>query len=54
MPQIIKSIGKFTPQYWVINSMDTGALFSNAMILILMAAAVFTAGSFRIRSFVNK
>lgn len=54
MPQIIKSIGKFTPQYWVINSMDTGALFPNAMILILMAVAVFTAGSFRIRSFVNK
>ncbi|MPM36080.1 hypothetical protein SDC9_82675 [bioreactor metagenome] len=54
MPQIIKSIGKFTPQYWVINSIDTGVLFPNAMILILMAVAVFTAGSFRIRSFVNK
>lgn len=54
MPQIIKSIGKFTPQYWVINSMNTGTLFPNAIILILMAAAVFTAGSFRIRSFVNK
>lgn len=54
MPSIVKTLGKFTPQYWALTSIDTSVLFPNAIILLLMALAIFTAGSFKLRTFANK
>jgi ABC-2 type transport system permease protein len=51
---IVANLSRFTPQYWVMNSIDTSALFPNCFILILMALVLFTAGNYKIRGFVNR
>lgn len=51
---IVKSMAKFTPHYWAINSIENARLFPNSLIMLLMAAAMFTAGSIRARNFLGK
>ena len=51
---IVENLTKFAPQYWAMKSIDSSVLFPNGIILILMALALFTAGNFRVRNFVNR
>jgi len=51
---IVENLTKFAPQYWAMKSIDSSVLFPNGIILVLMAIALFTAGNFRVRNFVNR
>ena len=51
---LVQNLSRFTPQYWVMNSIDTSAVFPNCFILLLMALVLFTAGNYKIRSFINR
>ncbi len=42
------------PQYWLMDSIENTKLFPNTLVLILMILALFTAGSYKFRDFVNK
>ncbi|AFS79612.1 hypothetical protein Curi_c26170 [Gottschalkia acidurici 9a] len=50
---IIDNIAKFMPQYWILDSLESSTLFPNSIILILMIAALFTAGNFKIKNFIK-
>lgn len=54
VPKVIINLGKFMPQYWLFDSIENTKLFPNALVVILMILALFTAGSYRFRDFVNK
>ncbi len=54
VPFVIKNIGKITPTYWLLDSVKTLNLFPNAVIVLLMIAALFSAGSYKLKSFVNR
>ncbi|WP_077369130.1 ABC transporter permease [Anaerosalibacter sp. Marseille-P3206] len=54
VPMIIKNLGKFVPQYWLLDSIDKSKLFPNTIVLLLMILALFTAGNFKFRDFVNR
>jgi hypothetical protein len=41
---------KFTPQYWAIQSINTGNIYL-AGIVVLFGIALFTAGTFKARRF---
>jgi len=51
---VVENLTKFAPQYWAMKSIDSSILFPNGIIIMLMALALFTAGSFRVRNFVNR
>ena len=51
---VVENLTKFAPQYWAMKSIDSSALFPNVIIIMLMALALFTAGNFRVRNFVNR
>ena len=53
-PQFIKNLGKFTPQYWIFDSLEKSILFPNTFIVLLMILALFTAGSYKLKDFVRK
>lgn len=53
-PWILENLAKFTPQYWMLDSLIEGSLFPNVIPPILMAIALFTGGSTKIKSFINK
>jgi ABC-2 type transport system permease protein len=52
LPKSIKMFSKFTPQYWALHSIDTGNV-GMSFIIVLFAAALFTAGTFKIRDFIE-
>lgn len=54
VPQFLKNLGKFTPQYWMFDSLEKTLLFPNVFIVLLMILALFTAGSYRLKDFVRK
>ena len=54
VPKAIINLGKFMPQYWLMDSIENTKLFPNTLVLILMILALFTAGSYKFRDFVNK
>lgn len=54
VPMVIKNLGKFVPQYWLLDSIEKSKLFPNTIVLLLMILALFTAGNFKFRDFVNK
>lgn len=54
VPQFIKNLGKFTPQYWIFDSLEKSILFPNALIVLLMILVLFTAGSYKLKDFVRK
>lgn len=54
MPWILHNLAKFTPQYWLLDSIEKASLFPNSLVLLLMALALFTAGNYKLRDFVNR
>lgn len=54
VPNFIVNLGKFMPQYWIMDSIENINLFPNVLILGLMILALFTAGSYKFKDFVNK
>ncbi|WP_132995932.1 ABC transporter permease [Sporanaerobacter acetigenes] len=54
VPMVIKNLGKFVPQYWLLDSIEKSKLFPNTIVLLLMILALFTAGNFKFRDFVNR
>lgn len=54
IPAIIVTLGKFTPFYWAMESIENSIVFPNAIVLILIALVFFTAGSIRYSSFAKK
>lgn len=54
VPSIVVNMSKFIPQYWAMKSLETGSIFPGALILILTAIVLFTAGNFRLREFSTK
>lgn len=49
--KIIINLGKFTPQYWIMDSLEKSVLFPNTFIVLLIIMALFTAGSYRLKDF---
>ena len=54
VPGVIVTLSKFTPFYWVMDSIEKSILFPNVFILILMDLAFFGAGSIKYSSFAKK
>lgn len=54
IPKIIRNLGKFTPQYWIFDSLERSILLPNAFIVLLMILALFTAGSYKLQDFAKK
>ena len=54
VPEFIKNLGKFTPQYWMFDSLEKSVIFPNVFIVLLIVLALFTAGSYRLKDFVRK
>ena len=50
-PWILLNIGKFTPQYWIFDSIKNSSIFPNIFIVILMSLVLFTAGNIKVRDF---
>jgi len=48
---ILLNIGKFTPQYWIFNSIKYSSIFPNIFIVMLMSLVLFTAGNIKVRDF---
>jgi len=42
-----------SPYHWVFESIDTGQIFPNALVIILYGLVLFTAGSFKIERLVK-
>lgn len=54
MSWVLVNLAKFTPQYWLFNSLENSKLFPNVIVLLLMTLALFTAGNFKLRNFANR
>lgn len=54
VPEFVRNLGKFTPQYWIFDSLEKSVLFPNVFIVLLIVLALFTAGSYRLKDFVRK
>ncbi|MCF6460296.1 ABC transporter permease [Clostridium sp. Cult3] len=54
VPRAIINLGKFMPQYWLLDSIENAKLFPNIVVLLLMILALFTAGNYKFRDFVNR
>lgn len=54
VPNFIKNLGKFTPQYWIFDSLEKSIIFPNVFIVLLMVLALFSAGSYKLKDFVRK
>lgn len=51
VPEFILNLGKFTPQYWIFNSLEKSVLFPNIFIVLLITTVLFTAGSYKLKDF---
>lgn len=54
VPRFITNMGKFTPQYWIFDSLERSVFFPNTIIVALMVLALFSAGSYKLKDFVQK
>ncbi len=54
VPQFVSNLGKFTPQYWIFDSLEKSVFFPNTFIVALMVLALFSAGSYKLKDFVRK
>ncbi|UTC63946.1 ABC transporter permease [Treponema sp. OMZ 788] len=54
IPPVFKNISMFSPLYWLMEMIDKEKLFPNILIVWAMSAAIFTAGSWRIKEFNNE
>ena len=52
LPKGIRVFSKFTPQYWALQSIDTGNVWLS-FIVVLFALALFTAGTFKTKNFID-
>lgn len=53
IPWPLANLAKFTPQYWLLDSLYKGKLFPNVFALLLMVIVLFTAGNLKLRNFAN-
>ena len=53
-PPVFKNISMFSPLYWLLEMLDKEKLFPNILIVWAMTAAIFTAGSWKIKEFNNE
>ena len=54
IPKILINLGKFTPLYWIFDSLEKSIIYPNVFLVLLMILALFTAGSYRLKDFVKK
>ena len=54
IPPAFKNISMFSPLYWLMEMLDKEKLFPNILIVWAMTAAIFTAGSWKIKEFNNE
>lgn len=54
VPKLIRNLGKFTPQYWIFDSLEKSIFFPNTIIVALMVLALFSAGCYKLKDFVRK
>lgn len=54
IPPAFKNISMFSPLYWLLEMLDKEKLFPNILIVWAMTAAIFTAGSWKIKEFNNE
>ncbi|UTY30402.1 ABC transporter permease [Treponema putidum] len=54
IPPVFKNISMFSPLYWLMEMLDKEKLFPNILIVWAMNAAIFTAGSWKIKEFNNE
>ena len=54
IPPMFKNISMFSPLYWLLEMLDKEKLFPNILIVWAMTAAIFTAGSWKIKEFNNE
>ena len=54
IPSVFKNISMFSPLYWLLEMLDKEKLFPNILIVWAMTAAIFTAGSWKIKEFNNE
>jgi putative membrane protein len=54
IPPVFKNISIFSPLYWLLEMLDKEKLFPNILIVWAMTAAIFTAGSWKIKEFNNE
>lgn len=54
VPEFVRHLGKFTPQYWIFDSLEKSVLFPNIFIVLLIILALFTAGSYKLKDFVRR
>ncbi|MDD7795292.1 ABC transporter permease [Clostridium sp. 'White wine YQ'] len=52
LPKSITVFSKFTPQYWALQSINTGNAWLS-IVVILFAVVLFTAGTFKVKNFVE-
>lgn len=48
------ALGKFTPFYWAMDSIEKSVVFPNIFIIILMILVLFTAGSIKYSNFAKE
>jgi ABC-2 type transport system permease protein len=54
IPQIVLTLGKFTPFYWSLGSIEKSVLFPNVFVLLLIALTFYSAGSIRYSNFAKE
>jgi len=54
LPYIVRNLGKFTPFYWLMDSIENLKLFPNAIVVLLMILALFSAGNYKLKNFINR
>ncbi len=53
VPKGIANLGKFTPHYWLFDSLERSVFFPNTLVVLLMALALFSAGCYKLREFAD-
>ncbi len=54
IPFVVRNLGKFTPFYWMMDSIENLKLFPNTIILLLMILALFSGGNYKLKNFINR
>lgn len=54
IPFAVRNLGKFTPFYWLMDSVENLKLFPNALVVLLMILALFSGGNYKLKNFINK
>jgi len=54
VPLIIKNLGKLTPLYWLMDSVENLKLFPNALVVLLMILVLFSGGNYKLKNFIYR